>query len=739
MMPVGIWQPARIVQLQFLTSLHVKNWDFDLYRRGQLNSLAPDQNANWIFNASIDLIGKAPGGSTMRYTILHDDTGKQVSHGELGSIKNSGDVITGVTELDKSKYELWWPNGLGAQKLYKMKVDIVWGGVTILSLTKRMGFRTIVLNMEPISQKQLSEGIINGNNWHFEINGREFYAKGSNFVPPDVFWPRVTRDHLKSILTSVVEGNQNMLRVWSSGAYAPDDFYDLADEMGVMLWSEFQFSVSLYPVNPEFLENVRQEAVYNVRRINHHPSLAVWAGGNEMEKDELPIIRDKYKDQYPRYLAEYYELFLNTLLPAVYGNSRSIGYMPCSTNNGYEELNFDLAIPWVNRLYNTTPGYLYGDSDHYNYDAAQGFDVDTYLVGRFANEFGFPAMPSLEGWREAIPESELRLYSKMTLLRNHHYPAGSLATDNYDAPRRGTDEMVKAVKLWYPEPNKDDSVANFSAWCHSTQVYQADFYRNKIQYYRASSGLPQRQLGALYWQLNDIWQAPSWSSMEYSGRWKMMFYATKDIFKPVIVAPVWNVTDGILTIFVVSDQLDAVSGEATWKWIGYDGQDVKAVVPVTKEFTVGAVNATVLAEINVNDLKAKHDFPADNAVLVASIKATGKGTGTSGVEATKTFEHSNFFTATPLSKAKLVDPGLEVQHKGDRFVVTATKGVSVFTWLAPPPSDAGVIVVFEDNGFLLQKGESRQLTYRVVKGDSPGWEGRVAATSIWDNTLSTAQ
>lgn len=315
-------------------------------------------------------------------------------------------------------------------------------------------------------------------------------------MPPDPFWPRVTAEQIKSIFAAVVEANQNMLRVWSSGAYSPDILYDLADEMGLLLWCEFEFSVSLYPVAPEFLENVRQEAVYQVRRANHHPSLALWAGGNEMEKDELPAVKSSAPSEYPRYLDEYFALFLDTLLPAVYGNSHSISYVPCSTNNGYIELNFSLPIPFVDRLYNTTPGYLYGDSDHYNYDASQAFDVNSYLVGRFANEFGFHSMPSLETWREAVHEDELYFNSTMTVLRSHHYPAGSLSTDNLENPLRGMG-VTLGIELWYPQPHKTDSIANFSAWCHTSQIFQADFCKTKIQYYRTSSGLPQQQLGAL--------------------------------------------------------------------------------------------------------------------------------------------------------------------------------------------------------------------------------------------------
>jgi beta-mannosidase len=556
-------------------------------------------------------------------------------------------------------------------------------------------------------------------------------------VPPDPFWPRVTAEQIKSIFTAVVEANQNMLRVWSSGAYSPDILYDLADEMGLLFWCEFEFSVSLYPAAPEFLENVRQEAVYQVRRANHHPSLALWAGGNEMEKDELPAVKSSAPSEYPWYLDEYFTLFLDTLLPAVYGNSHSISYVPCSTNNGYIELNFSLPIPFVDRLYNTTPGYLYGDSDHYNYDASQAFDVNSYLVGRFANEFGLHSMPSLETWREAVPEDELYFNSTMTVLRNHHYPAGSLSTDNLENPLRGMGELTLGVELWYPQPHKTDSIANFSAWCHTSQIFQADFYKTKIQYYRTSSGLPQRQLGALYWQLNDIWQAPTWSGLEYDGRWKVMFYATKDIFQPVIIAPVYNVTTDILTVYAVSDLWSDVTGESSLEWVTYDGKSISSTttkMSSTSRFVVSAVNATVLASMNITEMTTNGTLPADNAVLITNLTATGTPPNTGG--ATRTYSHSNFFTATPLSKAKLVDPGLRITHSGDAFTVTAEDAVSAFTWVAPDHSDSAVIVVFDDNGFLLRKGESKTLSYRVVSGASSGWESRVTVSSIWDNTQS---
>jgi beta-mannosidase len=162
--PAGIWQPAWVVQLNGPMELYVRNSDFDLYRKGQLNNLPPDQTANWIFNGSVDVLGTVPKNASMQYSVLDLDFNKTVGSGDLQNVTNGGDVVTGVVELDASIYELWWPNGLGPQKLYNITVDVLSSDKKVASVTKRLGFRTIVLNMGNITDEQLSQGIAPGNN-----------------------------------------------------------------------------------------------------------------------------------------------------------------------------------------------------------------------------------------------------------------------------------------------------------------------------------------------------------------------------------------------------------------------------------------------------------------------------------------------------------------------------------------------------------------------------------------------
>lgn len=195
--------------------IHVRNTLVDIYRLGQLNNLPPDQTQLWVLNVSVDYLGTLGSSNSIAYTIMDMDN-QTVSNGVLSNITQGDGVITGSTTLDPEDYDLWWPSGLGAQTLYYLNVDIEGSNATIASITKRVGFRTIVLNEGVITEEQLALGIAPGNNWHFEINGHEFFAKGSNFIPPDNFWPNVTETSMRKLFQSVIDGHQNMLRYNSS-------------------------------------------------------------------------------------------------------------------------------------------------------------------------------------------------------------------------------------------------------------------------------------------------------------------------------------------------------------------------------------------------------------------------------------------------------------------------------------------------------------------------------------------
>ncbi|KAJ5820571.1 hypothetical protein N7474_006162 [Penicillium riverlandense] len=732
--PAGPWRDAYLVQFDHEESVYILNTDLDIHRQGQINHITPDQSAPWVVNASLDFIGTLPSRPSMTIDIKDVESGESLKQGTLENISVSGKAISGSIVLDANAPKLWWPNGLGKQNLYYATVTVHDGQEELASVTKRTGFRTIFLNRNNITEAQLAQGIAPGANWHFEVNGQEFYAKGSNLIPPDAFWPRVTEARMQRLFGAVVAGRQNMLRVWASGAYLPDFMYDLADENGVLLWSEFQFSDAMYPVDQPFLENVAAEVEYNVRRVNHHPSLALWAGGNEIESLELPLTQEADPDHYSYYVGQYEELFISLILPIVYDNSRSISYMPSSTNNGFLWVNMSAPVPMAERYNNITAGSYYGDTDHYNYDSSVAFDFDSYPVGRFANEFGFHSMPSLQTWQQAVPPDMLHFNSSTVMLRNHHYPSGDLSTHNFKNSSMGMGEMTMAVERYYPIPNKEDSVANFSAWCHATQLFQADMYKSEIQFYRRGSGMPNRQLGSLYWQLEDIWQAPTWAGIEYDGRWKVLHYMARDIYQPVIVSPFWNYSTGALSVYVTSDLWETATGSVSLKWLDLSGKPLagNAGIPETKHFTVGGLNTTQIVATNIADLSIPDK---KNSVLVMSVTAQGHLPNAEN-NSPSTFTHQNFFTPTWPKDLALEDPKIELSHdaRTGTFTVEAKNAVSLYTWLDYP---AGVVGYFEDNSFTLVPGEKRTLKFTVQTDGTDGkWMQGVTVTSLWDQTTS---
>ncbi|KAJ7157178.1 family 2 glycoside hydrolase [Mycena filopes] len=733
LVPAGPWQPIHAVQM-VSGEVYPTNTLVDIYRKGQMNNLSPDQSQPWIFNCSIDYVGELIAESGMTLT-LSDANNKRVLRQSLGGITKSGGTITGSTTISASTVDLWWPNGMGAQTLYTASVTVTGLlGLPITTVKKSVGFRTIVLNLGAITDEQLSQGVGPGANWHFEVNGHEFYAKGANFVPPDPLWPRVNETKITQLFELAQQSHMNMFRVWASGTYLPDWIYDVADQTGILLWSEFQFSDAEYPNATSYLQNYEAEAYYNVRRVNHHPSLALWAGGNELEAIILFFF---FSATNPGAIQQQYEqIFLELLIKCVYANSRSISYIPSSTYHGYLSLDFDAVRPQIPRYLNTSgPDALYTDTDAYNYDAGSFFDLSSLPVGRFADEFGFHSMPSSLSWAEAAPPDQLYYPSETVLNHNRHTPFG--ASGDQDAlSAAGIAEMTRAVQMYLPVPNKKDPGANFTAWCWSTQVVQADDIAHQIAFYRRGSGRPERQLGALYWMMNDLWVAPTWASVEANNRQKVLYYAGKDIFSPVIINPYYNNTNGAsdLQVWVTSDLFTSVTGTVTYSWVDWAGSPIAVggASNGTTAVTVGAVNSTQIPALHYPTLTstlASSNVTVTDALLMLSVSGTSGST---------TYTHSAVFHPATMAQAAIPDPGLTLVKpsrgaKTFTFTVTATKAVAAWVWL--DVTTTAVQGYWSANGFWLAKGGSKQVTYTVWNDWSKGkWVDTVTAQSVWDNT-----
>ncbi|KAB8349490.1 hypothetical protein FH972_023516 [Carpinus fangiana] len=758
--PTGIWQPARIVQLPS-DGIYVQNTGVDVYRQGQLNNIPPDQKQPWVLNVTLDYLGSLPDNVAVS-TDICDENGDTLFKGSLEDIKMVGNQLSGNVTIDQEP-KLWWPVGHGAQQLYNMTLTVTSGSNAQLAIaTTRIGFRTIVLNQTPVSEEQIAKGIAPGNNWHFEINGQDIYSKGSNVIPLDPFWPRVTKEDIRDLFQSAVAMNHNMLRVWAGGVYLPDFVYDLADEMGLLLWTEFQFSDALSPVEPKFVSNIAAEAGEQVRRLNSHPSTALWCGNNE---NGLLLLLLELFDQslYPAGKENFEKVFNEILVHAVFENSRSLSYLPTSTSNGYKSFDRSRERPFEIRyqddLYapDLAPGAQFSDNDFYNYNTSQAFTQSTYPVGRFTNEFGFHSHASYQTYVKSLPASQLSFNSSDILARNRHYETSYADLVNnaqkFDPGNQtaksltGQAQMSSGAALYFPTPHKQPSSpsaalfsgpnAQFAAEIHATQLFQAAFVRAQIDFYRRGAGYPERNLGALFWMLGDTWAAPTWAALNVDGRWKPLAYAARAAFESVVAAPFVDDQHGIVTWSVSSDAWAEVAGTARLEWYTWSGARVETPHAWTREVRVGATNSSALQGWEVVEtLRAA--LPGAVGILTLDVTLEGSG---------ERFESQRAWTPHFLSHASqvdvMVDPELDVAYDA-KASAEAGEGESVFTvtakalaghvWLEEP--EVAGKGYWSDNSFWMLPGKTSVTwtSYGRGKVDVQDWAGEVKIGSVWDLT-----
>ncbi|MGE5222152.1 MAG: beta-mannosidase, partial [Omnitrophica WOR_2 bacterium] len=423
--------------------------------------------------------------------------------------------------------QLWWPNGYGEQPLYQVEISLhSRESQAIQPLDRRtyqIGLRTIELRQEEDSH---------GRSFTFVVNGVPIFAKGANWIPADSFPTRITDEQLEGLIRSAAETHQNMLRVWGGGFYEEERFYDLCDRYGILVWQEFLFSCSIYPLgDTDFLENVRQEVSQNVRRLRHRASLALWCGNNEMEMGwtgwgwDRPDLQD-LKDDYDRF-------FHHTLPEWCAAEDPDRSYWPSSPSSGipFEDPN----------------GQRQGDT-HY-WDVWHGHKPFTAYRGqfpRFMSEFGFQALPPLATIRTYAQEADLNMTSY--IMEQHQKNASgntliiSQMLDNFQLPK------------------------DFSSLVYLSGVLQSEGIRYGVEHWRRHQEVV---AGILYWQLNDCWPVASWSSLDYFGRWKALHYAARRFYAPLML----SIEDepSRQGLYVTNDLLEDWKGMVRWSLETQDG------------------------------------------------------------------------------------------------------------------------------------------------------------------------
>ncbi|MEJ2757315.1 MAG: glycoside hydrolase family 2 protein [Anaerolineales bacterium] len=386
--------------------------------------------------------------------------------------------------------QLWWPNGYGGQPLYQIAVSLFKNDTLLEEKDYQLGLRTIELRQDEDQW---------GRTFEFVVNGVRIFAKGSDWVPADSFPTRVTDQQLEKLIHDAASTHQNMLRVWGGGFFEEDRFYDLCDRYGILIWQDFIFACSVYPLNdPDFVENLHIEVIENVRRLRHRTSLALWCGNNEMEWGwadwgwNRPELQD-LKEAYDRY-------FHHTLPGWVDDEDPDHAYWPSSPSSGipFEDPN----------------GQKQGNAHYWDvWHGGKPFTAYRQQYPRFMSEFGFQALPPMDTIRTFADESEWNMTSY--IMEQHQKNAS------------GNSLMVKQMLDSFRLPK------DFQSMVYLSLVLQAEGIRYGVEHWRRHMD---RVAGTLYWQLNDCWPVASWSSLDYFGRWKALHYAARRFYAPVMLS-----------------------------------------------------------------------------------------------------------------------------------------------------------------------------------------------------------
>ena len=429
-------------------------------------------------------------------------------------------------ELTINEPNLWWPNGMGPQPLYEVRVDLLDAqGQCVDSASRRIGLRTLRLDRHPDEW---------GESFQFAVNGVPFFAKGANWIPADAFVTRLTDADYQGLLRSAAEANMNMLRVWGGGIYEQDVFYDTCDELGICVWQDFMFACSTYPAfDEQFMQSVKAEAQDNVRRLRHHPCIALWCGNNELEQG---LVGDEWNDHQMSW-QDYGNLFDELIPSVVQALDPDRDYWPCSPHTPGEDRR-DFNNPDC------------GDAHLWDvWHGRKPFEWYRTCTHRFNSEFGFQSFPEPQTvYGYTSPQDR----NVTTYVMEHHQRSGI-----------GNAVIMQYMLDWFRLPTSFD----MTLWL--SQILQGMAMKYAVEHWRRA--MP-RGMGTLYWQLNDCWPVASWASIDYHGRWKALHHMARKFNAPLLVSGVEDIQTGEVQLHITSDRLEACRAQLMWTLTNVAGE-----------------------------------------------------------------------------------------------------------------------------------------------------------------------
>eukprot|EP00041_Stephanoeca_diplocostata_P033319 m.1098601 g.1098601 ORF g.1098601 m.1098601 type:complete len:993 (-) comp24314_c0_seq13:202-3180(-) len=597
LVPAGIWRPVVFYQYDVVRITNVVT----------TVSRIPTDASTWLVCARVHLrlASEALANHYVDVTVAVGDVNGTIA---VGTTRGGGvgDAACGVAPQPDSTTDrvvvvsvrvaatdvsLWWPTGYGRQPLYNITTSAKAPETHTAydTFVHTVGFREI-----DVVEDDITDASNPGKSFYIRVNGVGVFAKGSNWIPGDAFDNRLTDEGLRRLLVSATEANQNILRVWGGGNYMRDSFWDLCDELGLLVWLDFMHGGGRSPRNAEHVTNWAAEVRQNVRRIASHPCLALYNGNNEGVKAISSVMHGTpvkiTGDAQAVAAMDYAALFDSTVRTVVGAEDASRHFHASCPSNGYAVDDLDLGMH-IHRMGDPFGG-SFGDTRHYDY-TSYCLDSSKYPAGRFVSEYGWQSYPSLHTL-DAVTLPQDRAWNSTWAAHVQHHPDGN-------------SELAVQNAIFF-DPPVASSPRHFDAFVAQTQAVQALCIKTQSEFYRAQRNTTgSRTMGCMYWQLNDIWQAPSWASIEYGGRWKALHYHIKRAYQAIMVFPaltgttaipsasldsnahhrdVWDPTGARVGIQLVSDLMHAVAtvnvSWVLWAW---------------KSDTIVARNSTVVASM----------------------------------------------------------------------------------------------------------------------------------------------
>jgi beta-mannosidase len=576
--------------------------------------------------------------------------------------RHAAGVLTGtedraVAHFTVEQAELWWPNGSGTQPLHPVSIE-----VDGHRETRRIGLRTVELESRPDEA---------GRSLLFRVNGEPVFCRGANWIPADALYGRISREAVRGLLQSAVDANMNMIRVWGGGRYEPDWFYDLCDELGLVVWQDAMFACNLYPSDREFLTEVDAELREQAARLQHHACLALWCGDNELI-GALNWFEESRRDR-DRYLVSYDRLN-RTVENAILSADPSANWWPSSPSPG--------PMSFGDAWHDDSSGDM-----HFWSVWHEGRDFEHYrdVRPRFCSEFGFQSYPSMDVVARFAKPEDWNIAS--TVMESHQKNAG------------GNARIAETMFRYFRFPK------GFADFVYMSQVQQAMAIRTAVEGWRSTKP---HCMGALYWQLNDTWPVASWSSLDHGGGWKALHYFARRFFSPVAVFAIPGKKGGF-DLMAVNDTREPVTlSLAAWR-AGLDGSMVEA----------GTMEVVVGNESAIKVLSLDPALPGKDAVLAWEWTASNGMKGGDHVAADR------------YKRLSIEEPGiaLETERRGEGLGIRITARKPAF-FVALESTVPGR---FSDNFLTVLPGRPVDVAFTPLAGhhappDAARWRDLHSAT-----------